>query len=225
MADKPTGSNGVLIAVAVIGALGAVGAALVNMNKPKETIPTIEQNSSGAGAINAGRDAIVTNNIKSPSEEAAERVQGCEERHGMKQALEKSTSSETIPATAIEEAQFVEHIEFRSCTWPVSSFADGDGYLQISVRTVSGPGDSEASGTDEADRFKAPCRRLRVTYDFGHMGDFEAGKPFFVDADTVVVNGEGLWKNDGHLPFYPDHGEFVVLHNGHYDLQTAECVQ
>jgi hypothetical protein len=227
MAGKPTGSNRVMIAVAVIGAVGTIGAAIVTLTKPKDqTTPSVQQISSGAGAINAGRDAIVTNNLKSPSEEAAERVQACEERHGMKQAVEKAESNETIPASTGADEEIVLHIDFRSCSWPAASFADGDGFLQIRVRDVRGPGEYEATGITEADRFTAPCSHLLVSYGFGHMGEFSSEKPFRIDADTVIVREtQETWKNDGHLPFYPDRGEFVVLHNSHYSLQSAACTE
>lgn len=57
----------VTIAVAVIGAVATLGAALLsNSGKPvksKDQASPLQQTSSGAGAVNAGRDAYITNNI------------------------------------------------------------------------------------------------------------------------------------------------------------------
>ena len=205
MAGDDSSSKKVTVAVAVIGAIATLGAALFsNWPKPKEQSappPAIQQTSSGAGAINVGRDAVI-NNIKSASEEAAERVQACEMQHGLKTASTSTESSETIPASNGEPAQFVEHIDFRSCSWPRSQYADGDGYLEIRVRTVQGPGQYEATGTTSADRITAPCQQLIVAYQLGTQGAFENEAPFTINADTVVTEEDGkLWKNDGTLPF------------------------
>jgi hypothetical protein len=227
MAGDDSSSKKVTVAVAVIGAIATLGAALFsNWPKPKEQSsppPAIQQTSSGAGAINVGRDAVI-NNIKSASEEAAERVQACEMQHGLKTASTRTESSETIPARSGEPEQFVEHIDFRSCAWPKSQYADGDGYLEIRVRTVRGPGEYEATGTTSADRITAPCQQLIVAYQMGTQGAYENEAPFTINADTVVTEEDGkLWKDDGALPFYPGAGEFVVLHNSHHGLGSAKC--
>jgi len=216
----------VAITVAVIGAIATLGAALLsNSNKAKEQAPSIQQTASGAGAINVGHDAIITNNIaKSAAEEAAERVQACEVQHGMKIAEEKKDWVETIPPQNGDPETVVEHFNFRSCEWPKSRYADGDGYLEIRVNSVTGPGDSEASGEDEADRIAAPCPQLTVAYQYGHMGDFENKPPFTVAANTIVDVDGTLWTGKrSTLPFYPDEGEFVVLRSGHYVIGSARC--
>jgi hypothetical protein len=217
--------KGAVITVAIIGAIATLGAAILsNSDKAKEQPPSIQQSSSGTGAVNVGRDAVITNNIKSAAEEAAVRVQACEERHDMKTAYEKTDSHEIIPATSTEDAQYISHIDFRSCTWPKSRYSDEDGYLEIRVRTVKGPGEYEATGMTDADRITAPCSQLIVAYQLGHMGEYENDTAFTINADTVVVREtRELWKNDGSLSFYPNTGEFVVLHNGHYGLQSAKC--
>ncbi len=220
-------AKGATIAVAVIGALATLGTALLaNLNKSKEqsASPSIQQTASGTGSINVGRDAVITNNIKSEGEEAAERVQACEAQHGMKTAYERAESVETIPATNIADEKVIGHYTFRSCNWPRSQYADGDGYLEIKVQSVDGPGESEASGMDEADRITAPCPQVTVTYQFGHMGAYENETPFTVNADTIMTVDGKLWKNEnGALPFYPDTGEFVVLRSGHYELESVKC--
>jgi hypothetical protein len=167
---------------------------------------------------------------KSSAEEGAERAQACEVRHSMKTASEKTESNETIPAKfSGDHDQEVEHIVFRSCTWPRSRYADLDGYFEINVTTVDGPGDSEASGTNRADRISARCPQLRVAYGFGHMGDYKNLAPFVMTADTIATAyGEHWTRPDGnvsgYLPFYPDRGEFVVLHNDNDVISIAECM-
>jgi hypothetical protein len=219
-------TKSVTITVAVVGAIATLGAAfLSNMNKSKDQSPPPQQIASGAGAINVGRDAVInTNNIKSAGEEAAERVQACEAQHGMKIASDKAESVETAPASSGSPGKTIEHIAFRSCTWPRSAHADADGYLEIKVQSVDGPGESEASGTNVADRITAPCQQLTVVYQFGSQGAYEYEAPITMAADTIVTDDGKHWTNkNGALPFYPDLGEFVVLHNDHYEIASAKC--
>lgn len=226
MADKKTANaTRVAIAVAVIGAVATVGAALVsNMNKARDRTPLVQQTASGAGAVNVGRDAIITNIARSAGEEAAERVQACEGQHGMKNATEKKEWMETTPARNGEPEALTGHIEFRSCVWPKPPFADGDGFLEIRVSSVAGPGESEASGEDAADRITAPCQNLTLSYQYGHMGDFHNDPPFTVSANNVVtVEGNPWMGRRSSLPFYPGEGEVVVLRNGHYGIGSARC--
>jgi hypothetical protein len=220
-------AKSVTITVAIIGAVATLGAAVLsNLHESKAPPPTIQQTASGAGSINVGRDAVITtNNIKSAGEEAAERVQACEAQHGMKTASEKTESTETIPARNGEPETFIEHTAFRSCVWPRSQYADGDGYLEIKVQSVDGPGESEASGTNRADRITAPCRQLMVAYQFEHMGAYENESPITITADTLVTSDGKSWKNEnGALPFYPDAGDFVVLRNDNHVIQSARCL-
>jgi hypothetical protein len=219
-------TKAVTITVAVIGAVATLGAALFsNLNKPKESSASIQQTASGAGAVNVGGNAVFnTNNIKSPAEEAAERVQACEAQHGMKTASDKTDSLQTIPASDAGPQSSTEHISFRACVWPRSRYADADGYLEIKVQSVQGPGDNEASGTNAADRIAAPCQQLTVAYQFGSQGAYENTAPITITADTVVTVDGKPWKQaDNPLDFYPDSGEFVVLHDDHYMIENASC--
>jgi hypothetical protein len=224
--------KGATIIVAVIGAVGVLGAAvLTGLISPKDQAAAIQQTATGVGSVNVGRDAVINNNnIKSANEESAELLQACEKQHGLKTAFEKTDSTETTPAADGAPEKFVEHVDFRSCSWPRTRYADPDGYFEIKVRSDNGPGDSEASGTDEADRITAPCPQLLVTYQFGAMGDYRNLTPFRVNADTVVsVEDAKLWTppngNVGEtLPFYPDAGEFVVLRSGRYIIANAKCL-
>lgn len=221
-----SGKNVTLI-VAAIGAFATLGAALISNWRPsKEQSPSLQQTASGAGAVNVGGNATITNNniMKSQGEEAAERVQACEGQHGMKIASEKSESLETAATNSVP-GKTIDHISFRSCAWPRSNYADADGYLEIKVQSVDGPGESEASGANVADRIAAPCKRLTVAYQFGSQQTYENQTPLTITADTVVTVDGQRWTNEnGALPFYPDVGEFVVLHNDHYMIQSANCL-
>lgn len=70
---------------------------------------------------------------------------------------------------------------------------------------MDGPGESEASGTNRADRITAPCRQLIVVYQFGSQGAYENERPITITADTLVTGYGESWKNEnGALPFYPE---------------------
>ena len=70
MPGESTGTKKVAVAVAVIGAIATLGAAVLsNMNKSKEQTPSIQQTASGPGSVNVGRDAVITSNVKSAAEE------------------------------------------------------------------------------------------------------------------------------------------------------------
>lgn len=216
------------ITVAVIGGIATVGAALIGeLHKGAEPAasPTIQQTASGAGAVNVGRDAVFNNTVaKSAAEESAERVQACEAQHGMKTSTEKKEWVEGAGPSNGDPGGNVEHEDFRFCDWPKGRYAEGDGYLEIRVRTANGPGTDEASDENVADRITAPCPQLALTYQFGHMGYSENTPPVTVSADKIVRPEGTLWNGDRRsLLFYPDPGEIVVLRNHSYALEAARC--
>jgi hypothetical protein len=224
MAEDGSGKKTAII-VAVFGLVGTLGAALIaNMHKSGESSPGMQQNATGPGAINVGRDATIINNLKSTAQEASEQVRACEQQHGMKLAFEKLQSTEKIGNRDGYDPQDIERIDFRSCTWPKSTHSDEDGYSEIRLRTFKGPGQYEATGATVADRITAPCSQLTVTYGFGSQGAFENEPAFDIHANTIAMSEDHtIWKNDGTLSFYPEAGEFVVLHNSHYGIQSAKC--
>jgi hypothetical protein len=228
MPGDPGAGKRIAITVAFIGAIATVGAAYLANSKSKEQPPSIQQTSSGDNAINVGHDAVITNSMKSAGEEAAERVQACEQHHGMKTAFEKiETPAKIISSGSAEEMpEFEYHTNFHYCAWPPAKYSDGDGYLEINVTTVNGPGEGEASGTDDADRITAPCPQVITTYQFGHMGDYENLAPFTVSANAVLTVEGKPWvrtQDERELPFYPETGEMVVLRSGHYGLESVRC--
>lgn len=115
--------------------------------------------------------------------------------------------------------------DFRECAWPKSRYADGGGYLEIRVNSVTGPGETEAYGANMVDRIAAPCLRLSVSYQFGTQGAYENSAPFTVTCNTVlIVNGKPWMGKRNTLPFYPDEGEVVVIRNDHYQIASARCL-
>ena len=230
MEGNDNNSKKIAIVVAAIGAVATVGAALVsNFNKPKAQSATVQQTSSGNGAINVGHDAVINTTTKSAGEEAAERVQACEERHGMKTAFERIEGPQKVtPSNSPDDITntFEFHTDFHYCIWPPTKYSDGDGYLEIKVVDVNGPGDSDASGTDDADRITAPCPQVIATYQYGHMGDYKNLEPITVDANAIVTTDGKPWvkkESEAPLPFYPETGEMVVLRSGHYGLESVRC--
>ena len=228
MEDSSKGSRNATIAAAVLAAVAALGVGWMERSgKSKAEPAALQQTATGAGAMNIGHDAYITN-YKSPAEEGAERIQACEDRHKMKSASDSNESTETVAkgSGAYGQPEQVQHVDFRSCAWPRTPFSEGDGFSQIELRTVTGPGEFEASGTTLGDRFRAQCKKLSVGYGLGVQGYFENEKHLTLRADTIVVAPDGTpWKNDGSLPFYPDEGDFTVLHNTHYRAQNAKCLE
>src|SRR5262249_48177714 len=146
--------------------------------------------------------------------QAAEKVAACE-------LLHKMTSATQI---VDNKSGFM---EFKTCEWPPSKLADADGYWSIRKNEEKGPGDSDASGMDYADRIFGPCKVFEVTYDYGHMGDLRHLRPFMVARGAIAIttyDGGETWTGDrSTLPFYPDRDEAVVLTSSHYGLVSIRC--
>jgi hypothetical protein len=87
----------------------------------------------------------------------AAHVDRCENQHLL--TRQRQSVSRTVAITAYD-----------SCTWPAPSYADADGFTGITVQTVPGPGQTEASDASSADRITGPCRAFALTYDFGFQG-------------------------------------------------------
>jgi hypothetical protein len=91
-----------------------------------------------------------------------------------------------------------------ACIWPKSRYSDEDGYLQINVRTVKGPGEGESTGTSYAGWFTAPCPQLVVGDALGLQGGYGDERPFIINADNVVVREtQALWKTTTRFSFIP----------------------
>jgi hypothetical protein len=186
----------------------------------------------------------------SPVEPAAEirarHVRACVRDHDLTQAVqerdpEPGETEIRKPDPLPGEFPFFEQRTYATCDWPPPPGASPDGYRAITVTTVDGPGEFEATGSTFADRVESRCKVLELDYQFGFMGDFEPlpairGRPgqtrrlvFELPergeqarSDAVAWSpGEGEERS---LPFYPARDEFVVLHNNQTVLEDARCV-
>jgi hypothetical protein len=138
-------------------------------------------------------------------------VRACMQQHGLKEAHTTISQGETVT--------------FASCDWPPPSYAGADGYSEIKVVTVAGPGQDEASGTNLADRITAPCQELKVSYTLGSQGLYQHLPPFTVNADEIYWRNREIWQGDrSTLSFSPARGEIVILHNDKEILDSATCV-
>jgi hypothetical protein len=140
-------------------------------------------------------------------------VDQCESQHGLTGQTEKI--SRTVATTA-----------FDSCTWPAPPYADADGFTEITLQTVPGPGQDEASDTDWADRVTGPCRTFVLSYDFGLQGALKHLAPFTAPAGllTSIDQPGSAWPGGVRaLSFYPARDEVDVLHNSNDVLASAAC--
>ncbi|GAA3431019.1 hypothetical protein [Kutzneria kofuensis] len=143
----------------------------------------------------------------------ARSVQQCEALHHMSSQHTLIKVSDTARA-------------YNSCAWPAPSFADADGFTQINVVTVAGPGEYEASDATEVDRITGPCREFRLTYDFGYQGELQHKAPFTAPPGMVTdLDQPGSNWSPGvtALSFYPSRNEVDVVHNGHNIVSDVAC--
>jgi hypothetical protein len=164
----------------------------------------------------------------------AQTLAGCMRAHGLVRAQQKrkpqpGESELTKPAGAL----FFDQRAYASCSSPPGPGANPDGYSAIVVTEVEGPGESEASGENIADRIEAPCTTVELSYSYGSMGTFERFKPFRARQGQLWSYGAGqnadppfaaISAADRNLTFYPGRTEIVVLHNGKTILDTVRCV-
>ena len=102
------------------------------------------------------------------------------------QARPRSTKPDPLPEFAVFEQR-----TYATCDWPPPPGGFPDGYRAITVTTVDGPGEFEATGTNYADRVESRCQVLELDFIFGSMGAFEhlppiRGRP----GQTLHSNGE-----------------------------------
>lgn len=148
-------------------------------------------------------------------------------------------SSDISTAKMIDSCEVAHHLERQSshattangmtfdfCAWPPPSWADRDGYSEIVVLTVSGPGLGEASDADETDYITIPCHVVQLTYDFGSQGDYAYRPPITAKAGAVLdEDGTSTTKYRSQLPGYPSRDQVVYLHNMKEGLYSANCVR
>ena len=151
--------------------------------------------------------------------EVAEQVRLCMQQHGLSKAHAILKDSFSIPEIPGDGTLFAE------CNWPPQPHSEPDGYSEIKVVNVAGPGLSEAEGSTEIDRFFAPCQTLTLSYSFGNQGNFEHLPSFVAEANAILTPEGSRWQGDIHtLNFYPVRNEIIVVRNLSYRLDRVECV-
>jgi hypothetical protein len=161
------------------------------------------------------------------------KVAACERGHGLSDAerVSRSRAGESRIERPSGSGQIFDQHTYESCAWPVRPGADPDGHAAIVVTEVNGPGQSEASFRDAADRIESSCRRIRLSYSYGSMGQFARLRPF-------TARGGEIWAYSGassgsafapvsssglKLPFYPVGNEIDVLRNFRTRLDGVGC--
>jgi hypothetical protein len=158
---------------------------------------------------------------RDPETTAAAAVDECKRSHGMKFERERLD----LPSSDV----------FRQCTWPPPSYADRDGFVEITVTREDGPGEYEATGCTVIERVRGPCRTFSIAYNITHMGDNTHLEPIRVNP-VAVVDADGRtcdeWrccsdlKQDWLLWMggrWPERNEALVVRNAHISLSSVEC--
>jgi hypothetical protein len=181
----------------------------------------------------AGAAAIASGCGGGSRVDPAAKVAACEHAHRLSRAeqVRVSRAGESRVERPAGSGQIFDQHTYESCTWPPGAGADPDGYGTIVVTEVAGPGQSEASFRDAADRIESKCPRLRLRYSYGSMGQFARLRPF-------TARGGEIWAYSGassgtafapvrttglNLPFYPVSNEVDVLRNFRTRLDGVIC--
>jgi Uncharacterised protein family UPF0547 len=170
-----------------------------------------------AALITATIGVLVSNLLGTGAsgEDAASHVNDCIQQHGMTKPQE-----ETIDQ--------ISGGVFRSCTWPPIPGAQPDGYTEVVLTSLRGPGESEATGATWVDRISVPsgCHEIQLHYSFSTQGGFRRERPIVVPVgDLLTVTGES-WEPgpESPLPFDPAESDVVVVRSSKHFLDLAECV-
>ena len=153
-----------------------------------------------------------------------QKISKCMQQHDLPE--QHSVSGGPSSEGPLRPSQLVgETVKFAQCEWPPPEDAKADGYYEIEVTAVEGPGRSEAEGETVVDRISAPCQKLKMSYSFAHM-DVRERRTFEVTADSIVTWEGEPWegKVPGDLGFYPDRGEFVVVRSLRSAADSIACV-
>jgi hypothetical protein len=167
-----------------------------------------------------------------PARVTAEHINSCMDRHELQTTPHKDIHEFT--ETETEQTGEFRRTIYSSCTWPATAVTEADGFTQITVTTVIGFGEGEASSATVFDRIQASCSTVELVYNRAGMGDFGPQPAVRLGRGTVAYAAEGKvvpytgsWQTssyDGHTVKYPDPSEIIVLHNGRRVLSSAECV-
>ena len=147
-------------------------------------------------------------------EDEREKIDACVGDHGLSRPLER---------TEVAEGRVL----FRGCTWPPPPGAAADGFMEITMSSRDGPGQSEAEGLTVADFFTTSCTDIEVIYLFNNMGTFVPEQPVRLTKGEIRrVEGGSIWfpRNDAEASiFTPGRDQSVVLSNLRYKIDSARC--
>lgn len=117
-------------------------------------------------------------------------------------------------------------LRLKECKWPPSAYSQADGYSEVVVDDVPGPGTYEATDATHVDRIATACAKVELAYTYQNMGADEHQAPFTVSTGEIVTVAGTPWVRDSPapLPFYPQRGEMDVVRNGKYRLDGALCL-
>jgi hypothetical protein len=171
-------------------------------------------------------------------------VTGCMQIHGLKQPYQEvppQASSTEEPVWrplphASSEAPFpgaaLDRRVFAWCDSPPPSWAQADGYTEITVTRLQGPQSGNA-GYDRAYRIKAPCEKLKIAFTVVQQG-IAPQKPFVAKVGSLVGHdghswGSGptaIYKNDIMIrnAFGPRRDEVVVMSGGQLAFDEVKCL-
>jgi hypothetical protein len=157
---------------------------------------------------------------------AATQVASCEKTHSLSGQSQKVETVATASPLNDPTAALVTDT-FSSCDRPAPAWADADGYSQIVVTQVTGPGTSNAEGDDFADRVTGPCKAFELQFTWGHMGSTSTVGPFRLPVGMITEaapNPGTAWTGDrSKLVFYPAPNEADVLLTDDYVVDRATC--
>ncbi len=137
-----------------------------------------------------------------------DRVADCVRAHGLAQPSERRDEGDG-------------RWYFRACAWPAPTGAGGDGFSEVTVRTLEGPGESEATGMTVAHVLTSTCRDLEVGYLFDNQGTLVPEQPVrLTKGETRRVEGGSIVTAAN----APGRDQSVVLSSARYQLDTVRCV-
>ena len=108
----------------------------------------------GSSSVNAQNSGNTT--TTAPAITAANEIRACEEQHDMQSAATVNRSGNSAT--------------FMECDWPPSAGESPDGYQEVEVVTLPGPGTGEATNATRADYISATCQTIELQYDIGNQG-------------------------------------------------------
>jgi hypothetical protein len=177
-------------------------------------------------SLNQSNGASLTIQASSPVADVAH----CMKTHGLKQAHQELPAQDlSDPNEEPRPGNLKTRRIFAWCESPRPSWAQGDGFTQITVIELQGP-DLVAAGNDLAYRIKAPCERLEMAFTHVHQ-DTGIEKPFTSEVGSLVAQDGSTWEPGADQQyaymrnvFAPRRDEVVVISGTHWNLDYVRCV-